>query len=222
MQWKFPIDPSSLSRWRSRLGKEKLEKILQITVKLGIDVGVITPKDCENVIVDTTVMPKNIAFPTDSRLFNKSRERMVKLAKKHNVKLRQNYNIKSKKLSRAISGYLHAKQMKRANAAIKRMKNYTGRVSRDIERQIADDPILQVTFKSELEKANRLLLQTKTSKNKLYSLHEPDVYCISKGKAHKRYEFGCEASFVMTHKKNKGFILAAESFQRKSLRWSYS
>ena len=51
------------------------------------------------------------------------------------------------------------------------------------------------------------LVQTKDSKNKIYSLHEPHVECISKGKAHKKYEFGCKASFVITHK--EGLALAA-------------
>lgn len=213
LQWQFPMDPSSLTRWRSRLGKERLDSILSLTVKAGIDLCVITQKDCESVIVDTTVMPKNIAFPTDSRLFNKSRERMTKLAKKHDIPLRQNYNLVAKTLSRKIGGYLHAKQMKRASAAIKKMKTYMGRVMRDIERKIAGDSILQTIFKTELEKAQRLCHQTKASKNKLYSLHEPDVQCISKGKAHKRYEFGCKASFVITHKKGKGFVLAAEALQ---------
>lgn len=211
LQWEFPIDPSSLSRWRTRLGKTKIEKILQLTVNVGVDLGVVSQKDFETVIVDTTVMPKNVAFPTDSRLLNKSRERMVKLAKKKGIKLRQNYNIVVKKLSRKIGGYLHAKQMKRAKAAIKKMRTCTGRVLRDIERKIKGNSLLQEAFACELEKARRLLTQKRTSKNKLYSLHEPHVECISKGKAHKRYEFGCKASFVITHGKGKGFVLSGEA-----------
>jgi len=212
LQWELPLDPSSLSRWRGRLGKEKLEQILKLTVKAGLDTKTIAKKDMEEVTVDTTVMPKHIAFPTDSRLLNKSRERLVKLAKKKGVPLRQNYNQVTKKLSWQISGYLHAKQMKRAAAAIKKMKTITGRVVRDIERKISGNEELQFVFKDELEKAHRLLNQTKTSKNKLYSLHEPDVECIAKGKAMVRYEFGCKAGFIMTNKKGKDFILGASSF----------
>jgi IS5 family transposase len=212
LQWELPLDPSSLSRWRGRLGKEKLEQILKLTVKAGLDTETIAKKDMEEVTVDTTVMPKHIAFPTDSRLLNKSRERLVKLAKKKGVPLRQNYNQVTKKLSWQISGYLHAKQMKRAAAAIKKMKTITGRVVRDIERKISGNEELQFVFKNELEKAHRLLNQTKTSKNKLYSLHEPDVECIAKGKARVRYEFGCKAGFIMTNKKGKDFILGASSF----------
>ena len=211
-QWELPLDPSSLSRWRGRLGKERLEQILKLTVKAGVDTETITKKDCQEVIVDTTVIPKNVAFPTDSRLLNKSRQRLVKLAKKNDISLRQNYNKVAHKLAWKISGYLHAKQMKRAKAAIKKMKTITGRVVRDVERKVGGNEGLKIIFKAELEKANRLLVQTRTSKNKLYSLHEPHVECIAKGKARVRYEFGCKAGFTMTNKKDKGFILGASSF----------
>ena len=212
LQWELPLDPSSLSRWRGRLGKEKLEQILRLTVKTGVDTGYVSKKDFKEVIVDTTVIPKNVVFPTDSRLLNKSRERLVKLAKEKDVPLRQNYNKVAHKLAWQISGYLHAKQMKRAKAAIKKMKTITGRVVRDIERKISGNEELQILFKEELSKAHRLLSQTKTSKNKLYSLHEPNVECIAKGKARTRYEFGCKAGFTMTSKKNKGFVLGASAF----------
>jgi transposase, IS5 family len=212
LEWELPLDPSSLSRWRGRLGKEKLEQILRLTVKAGVDTGCVTKKDFKEVVVDTTVMPKNVAFPTDSRLLNKSRKRLVKLAEKSGVPLRQNYNKVAHKLAWQISGYLHAKQMKRAKAAIKKLKTITGRVVRDIERKISGNEELQSMFMEELEKAHRLLLQTKTSKNKLYSMHEPNVECIAKGKARTRYEFGCKAGFTMTNKKGRGFVLGARAF----------
>ncbi len=66
-------------------------------------------KDLKKVVIDTTVMPKNIEFPTDSKLYNKARERLVKLAVKHGINLRQNYNLIAEALLRKISGYLHAK-----------------------------------------------------------------------------------------------------------------
>ena len=211
LQWEFPIDPSSLTRWRKRLGKERVEKMLGLTVKCALDIGVVARKDLEDVIVDTTVMPKNVSYPTDSKLMNRSRERLVTLSKKHGVDLRQNYNLIMKKLTRQIGGYLHAKQMKRAKAAIKKLKTYCGRVVRDIERKISTDVVLQEIFKNELQKAHKILTQEKHGKNKIYSIHEPHVECIAKGKAHKRYEFGCKASFVMTHKKGKSLVLSSEA-----------
>jgi len=45
---------------------------------------------------------------------------------------------------------------------------------------------------------NRVLDQQRSDKDKIYSLHEPDVYCISKGKDHKKYEFGTKVSIAMT------------------------
>ena len=73
---------------------------------------------------------------------------------------------------------------------------------RDIERKIADSSELQAIFANELSMAKRLLKQQQKDKNKLYSLHAPEVECINKGKAHKRYEFGVKASIAATNKSN--------------------
>ena len=136
LQWNFPINPSSLTRFRNRLGLARLEKILSLAVAVAVKSEAVKVKDLKKVIVDTTVMPKNIEFPTDSQLYNKARERLVKLATKNGIALRQNYNLTAKTLLRKISGYLHAKQMKRARKAIKHLKTIVGRVVRDVERKI--------------------------------------------------------------------------------------
>jgi len=211
LQWKLPIDSSSLTRWRKRLGAERIEKILSMTVEVAVNSGFIAKKDLENVIVDTTVMPKNIEFPTDIKLLEKARIEMVKLAKKHEVTLRQNYNLVAKKELRKIGGYLHAKQMKRARKAIKHFKTLVGRVRRDCERQIVGNEFLNKVFSPILTQSNHLLTRTLNDKNKLYSLHEPDVVCISKGKARQRYEFGCKVSLGITHKKGAGIVVTAKA-----------
>ena len=182
-------------------------------------------KDLKKVIVDTTVMPKNIEFPTDSKLYDKARERMVKLAAKNGIALRQNYNLFAKTLLRKISGYLHAKQMKRARKAIKHLRTIVGRVVRDVERKISNSAQknfspensrnaknLSEIFTPILDQAKRLLAQERGDKNKLYSLHEPDVACISKGKAHKRYEFGCKVSITTTHK--QGLVISSQALPK--------
>ena len=94
-------------------------------------------------IVDTTVMPNNIEFPTDTKLLEKARVTLVKLAKKHGLDLRQNYNLVSKKSLRKINGYLHARQMKREKREIKHFKTLVGRVSRDCQRKIQNNELLQ-------------------------------------------------------------------------------
>ena len=195
LQWELPIDPSSLTRFRSRLRNDRMEKILSLTVSMAVKSAAVKVKDLERVIVDATVMPKNIEFPTDSKLLGKARTRLVKLATKHGITLRQNYNLISKTLLLQIGRYLHAKQMKRARKTIKRLKTILGRVARDVERKIissvgssANSTNLAEIFAPILNQTKRLLAQERKSKNKLYSLHEPDVHCISKGKAHKRYD----------------------------------
>lgn len=214
LQWNFPINPSSLTRFRNRLGAARLEKILSLTVSVAVKSEAVAVKDLKKVIVDTTVMPKNIEFPTDSKLYDKARKRLVKLATKSGIELRQNYNLITKTLLRKISGYLHAKQMKRARRSIKHLKTIVGRVVRDVERKIKINPEQKIRenlaeiFSPILNQTRQLLLQEKNSKNKIYSLHEPDVACISKGKARQRYEFGCKVSVTTTHK--QGLVICSE------------
>ena len=162
-------------------------------------------------------MPKNIEYPTDSRLYEKARVILVKLANKHDINLRQNYNLVTKKLIRKLGGYLHAKQMKRANKLIKHLKVIVGRIQRDISRKIENNSNknkkaeLVKIFEPALNQTTRLLAQQKKDKNKLYSLHEPEVICINKGKSHKRSEFGSKVSTVITAK--QGLVINNESLQ---------
>jgi IS5 family transposase len=215
LQWKFPIDPSSLTRFRNRIGANRMEKILSLTVSVAVKSEAVKVKDLKKVNVDTTVMPKNIEFPTDSKLYDKARERLVKLAAKNGIALRQNYNLVAKTLLHKISGYLHAKQMKRARKAIKHLRTIVGRVVRDVERKISyssSSKNLTEIFAPILDQTKRVLAQERNDKNKLYSLHEPDVACISKGKAHKRYEFGCKVSITTTHK--QGLVISSQALPK--------
>ena len=209
LQWNFPIDPSSLTRFRNRIGANRMEKILSLTVSVAVESKAVKVKDLKKVNVDTTVMPKNIEFPTDSKLYDKARRRLVKLAAKNGIELRQNYNLTTKTLLCKISGYLHAKQMKRARKAIKHLRTIVGRVVRDVERKISSSTNLAEIFTPILNQTKRILAQQRKDKNKLYSLHEPDVACISKGKAHKRYEFGCKVSITTTSK--QGLVISSEA-----------
>jgi IS5 family transposase len=211
LQWKFPIDGSSLTRWRKRLGSEKIEELLKLTVEVAVKVGMVDKKDLQSVIVDTTVMPKNIEFPTDSGLMNKSRERLVKLADVQGIRLRQKYSLIGPRLAQQIGRYFHAKQMKRGQKAVQKMKTILGRVVRDCERKIAGNDKLEQLFSEELKMARHLIARSKKDKSKLYSLHEPAVECISKGKARKPYEFGCKVAIAITHKKGKGLIVGSQA-----------
>ena len=198
----LPIDPSSLSRWRKRIGPAGSELILKISVATGLQSGAVRASSLERVTVDTTVQPKAVAYPTDSKLYNRSRERLAKLAAAHGVPLRQSYCRLGVQALMKAGRYLHARQGKRAKREIKRLKTYLGRVYRDIVRKIEIRPEIKPVFESELGLASRLLSQERHDKNKLYSLHAPEVECIAKGKAHKKYEFGVKVSVATTNRDN--------------------
>jgi IS5 family transposase len=128
------------------------------------------------------------------------------------VKLRQSYIRVGKKFLIKINRYNHAKQFKRKRKVLKKLKNRVGRVYREIIRYIELNNItLDTKIKELLNNIQKLLTQTKYSKNKIYSLNEPQVVCISKGKANKRYEFGNKSSFITTSK--ECFILYADAHQ---------
>jgi transposase, IS5 family len=82
---------------------------------------------------------------------------------------------------------------------------------RDIQRQLGDiaDDSLRQRVEAEIALVDRLLQQKPKDKRKLYALHEPEVDCISKGKARVRYEFGTKVSVATTHK--EGFVVGMRS-----------
>ncbi len=204
MQHELPIDPSSLSRWRKRVGAERLEKLLETTIRTALAMKAVKPQEFQKVNVDTTVQEKAIAFPTDARLYHKMRVALVRRAKSLGLVLRQNYRFKGKKLLARQGRYAHARQMKRAAKMTRQLKTILGRVLRDIQRKAPaiQGRIVDEHLRELVALAERLLAQTRTSKNKVYSVHAPEVECIAKGKAHKRYEFGCKASVATTSKSN--------------------
>ena len=210
LQWFFPIDPSSLSKWRQRLGETGLNRIFSSTVFCALDIGLVSPKSFETVIADTTVMPKNISFPTDSKLYFNSINKLNFFARKFNISLRQTYKFLAKKAFRNVGRYTHCRKMKLASRERKKLKTYLGRVRRDLERELLDRPEVLLLVKPTFDVIDRILVQERDSKNKVYSLHEPSVECIAKGKAHKKYEFGCKASIVLTHK--ECFVLNVKAF----------
>ena len=204
MQHELPIDPSMMSKWRKRVGAERMEKLLETTVHTALAMKSLKPQELEKVNIDTTVQEKAIAFPTDARLYQKMRIALVYRAKQLKITLRQSYCFVGKKTLFMQSRYAHARQMKRAAKMTRRLKTILGRVVRDIARkarktrgQIRDEALREL-----LTLAARLLAQERDSKNKIYSVHVPEVECIAKGKAHKRYEFGCKASVATISKSN--------------------
>jgi IS5 family transposase len=213
-QHQLPFDRSSMTRWRQRMGADRLEALLQESLAVAVKTEALKPSELAEVVVDTTVQPKNVMHPTDAKLLNRAREHLVRLARKHGVKLRQSDRRVGKWALIRYQRYVHAKQFKRARKPLRSLKTYLGRVRRDIIRKIEGNEALTAIFAAPLSRALRVLTQKKRQEApKVYSMHAPEVECIGKGKAHKPYEFGVKVSVATTLKPSKGgqFILHAKS-----------
>lgn len=200
LQWGAPCEASELVHFRGRIGADGAERILAATIDLHGERG----REKE-VVADTTTQEKNITYPTDTKLCAKIVRSGVKHAGKHGIKLRQSFVRTVPKLLCAQRGWRTKGGAARARKAARRLKTIAGQVVRQLDKALPADG----EERRWLEVAQRVLRQKKHDADKIYSLHEPQVYCLSKGKEHKKYEFGAKASVVMG--KNNGVILGAYS-----------
>ena len=204
-QHKLPFDRSSMTRWRQRMGDERLTALLQESLSVATRTGAAKPSDFAKLSVDTTVMPKNVMFPTDAKLLHRARERLVRLAQANGVALRQTYVRVGKYALIKHQRYAHAHQFKRANRALRTLRTQLGRVIRDIGRRIKGKEELEALFERPLHLANRVHRQDRRQRGpKVYSLHAPEVECIGKGKPHRPYEFGVKVSVATPVFRSKG------------------
>jgi len=195
----LPCDPTSLVKWRQRVGVEGSEKLLKESLAAAQREAVLTGTEIKQVNVDTTGQEKAIAFPTDARLYHKARQALVRTAKSCNLKLRQSYVRLGKRalVNQGRSGA--ARQLKRARRETRKLRTYLGRVLRNIERgrpQLSEKHAQLVTI------ARRIFTQQRTDHGKVYSVHAPEVECLAKGKVHKPYEFGCKVPIVTTSRQS--------------------
>jgi IS5 family transposase len=198
-QHELPCDPSSLVPWRQRIGEEGGEWPLEHSIKAAMSAGVTKRQSLSTVIVDTTVQPKAIAHPTDSRLLNRAREQLVAAAQDAGIELRQSYARVGRAADAQAGRYAHAQQWRRMRRAVRKLLTWLGRVIRDVQRKAGE---ITGALKTRLETAKRLLDQRRDSKNKLYALHAPEVECIAKGKARTPYEFGVKTSVAVAAKES--------------------
>jgi IS5 family transposase len=195
----FPCDPTSLVKWRQRVGVEGSEKLLKESLAAAQREAVLTEAEIKRVNVDTTVQEKAIAFPTDARLYHKARQALVRVAKSWNFKLRQSYVRVGKRALVNQGRYGAARQLKRARRETRKLRTYLGRVLRNVERGN-----LQLSAKQEqtVKVTQRIFAQQRTDHGKVYSVHAPEVECIAKGKVTKHYEFGCKVPIVTTSRQS--------------------
>ena len=205
-QWRFPCDPSELVHFRKRIGASGVEKIFNASVTLH---GAQALE--QEVVIDTTVQEKNITFPTDTKLRLKVIDRCRELASEENIALRRSYRYELKKLRRVIRFSKGKKNKTKVAAAKRRVRTIANALLRDIKRKLPEDRL--TALHEELALYDKAINQERHDSNKIYSLHEPDVRCICKGKEHKKYEFGNKVSIAMT--KTSCIIVGAKSFRNE-------
>jgi len=216
------LEATSLVKFRNRIGTEGMKQIEAVLLKAWSSMGLVKTK---RVAVDTTAQPKNIAYPTDADLLHRIREKIVKQVKRvrEEVTLRKpfrTYVRTGKKLLLGIKKF-HRRNPEGRREAIKELKEMT----RHVVEQAAGvaNSLYSRGFKEAGRELNRLVslgkrivnqtkqvLSGESPKNRIYSLHEPDVAVIKKGKSHPDCEFG---AIVALAKNDDGLILSHVEYQ---------
>jgi transposase, IS5 family len=211
----LPLDRSSMTRWRQRIGAERLELLLAESLAAARRGGAVEEKHLRRVTVDTTVQPKAVTHPTDSKLLHRGIEILARLARRHGLRLRQSYLRVAKRAKREAAKLIHPGRPRQAERQVRQLRTWLGRLSRDIGRKIAGHAAIEAALSGQLGLIARLLRQRREDRgrDKLYSLHAPEVECIGKGKAHARFEFGVKVSVATTNAVAPGgqFVLGARA-----------
>ena len=197
-----PCDASELACFRNRIGPQGVELILKESIRIN-------GKDAEerDVVVDTTVQEKNITFPTDAKLHRKIIKKCRKIAEFESIGVRQSYTRELKRLALNQRFRNHPRNKGKARKADRRVRTIAGRLVRELQRKLPADS----RWLDDLALFTAVLAQRKDTPNKIYSLHEPGVQCIAKGKDRVKYEFGNKVSITTT--KTTCVIVGALSFR---------
>jgi IS5 family transposase len=205
---RFPFDPSDFVHFRKRIGESGFEKVFAYSVRLHD--GERKGKQEQWHLSDTTVQENNTTYPTDAKQCKKVIDGCNRIAEAAGVKLRRSYRRESKQLLRDSYNGKHPKRAKQAKKARKRLKTIANAQIRDIERKLGEQ--MHGAYSPQLALYRRVVNQGKNDKNKIYSLHKPFTQCISKGKAHKPYEFGNKVGIIVTGSKGRKIITAVQAF----------
>lgn len=201
-----PCASSELVHFRERIGEEGIELIFQESIRVNNEDD--DKNHYETAFIDSTVQEKNITYPTDAKLHKKIVKKVLDIVNVHKFPLRQSYKFVLKHIYRDQRFRNHPKNKKKALKADKRLRTIAGRLVRELRRNLGEchdyDKLLKIF--------DAILSQSRYSKDKIYSIHEPEVLCISKGKEHKKYEFGNKVSIIRSI---TGIILGAKSFRKE-------
>ena len=210
---RLPLDRSSLTRWRHRVGPERLEALLAESIAAAMRSGAMAESHAKRVTIDTTVQTKAVAHPTDSHMLHAGVRWLTRLARRHGVRLRQSFVRLAAHARREAARLMHGPGHAQALRHVRRLRTFLGRLHRDVGRKLAGRPDLEATFATAQMRIARLLAQRPGDRGKLYALHAPEVECIGKGKARVRYEFGVKLGVAVGNARAPGgqFVLGVRA-----------
>jgi len=191
-----PCHSTELVHFRKRIGKAGIEQIFQMSVRLH---GRLAQEDTVN--IDTTVQEKNITYPTDAKLAIKIINRLHKVARFHGIQQRRTFVKEIKNLRLSIRHFRHVKKRAKARKALKRLRTIAHILIRELRRKLPQTCLFEC-YQKDFLFYERVLAQQPKDSHKIYALHEPQVYCIGKGKDHKQYEYGNKVSVACTARSN--------------------
>jgi IS5 family transposase len=204
---KRPCHPTSLVKWRGKVGMKGCELMLAETLGVAKRSKLATEESLAEVYVDTTVQPKAVAYPRDSRLLDTARRTVARAAGQLGIKLKQTYVRLGRRALLTHARAMHRGEKKLARRQLKKLRTYLGRVVRDFERKLTERTPKIIRL---LGIVTKILGQKPTSKHKIYSVHAPEVVCIAKGKARVKYEFGSKVSVASAVKGS--WVIGVNSF----------
>src|SRR3712207_1485356 len=138
-QHALPLDRSSMTRWRQRIGAQRLEVLPAESLAAAQRGGAVEEKHLRRVTIDTTVQPRAVTHPTDSKLRHRGIEILARLARRHGIRLRQSYLRVAKRAKREAAKLIYSGRPRQAERQVRRLRTWLGRLSRDIGRKIAGD-----------------------------------------------------------------------------------
>lgn len=200
-----PCDPSDLVHFRKRIGKEGSELIFKQSIKMHGDEAKET-----SIVVDTTVQEKDTTYPVDVKLYHSIIKECWEIGNRTGIKFHQSFRFLLHTQRKIVRFINQPKKRKAAYRAIRRIKSYAGKLLKELRRKITVEQ--NEIYEKRFEIFERVLKQKRQDSNKIYSLHETHIYCIAKGKEHKKYEFGVKASIAVT--KDSGIIIGAMTFEK--------
>ena len=201
-----PCASSELVHFRHRIGEKGIELIFQESIRVNNEDD--DKHHHDTAFIDSTVQEKNITFPTDAKLHKKIVRKVPEIVHKSDLPLRQSYTFVLKRIYRDQRFRNHPKNRKKALKADKKLRTIAGRLVRELKRNLGEN----TRYTGLIERFEAILSQRRNSRKKIYSIHEPEVQCIGKGKEHKKYEFGNKVSVIRSA---TGIILGAQSFRNE-------